>query len=321
MNNMKTVYTTTMMILALLMLVLPLTAGQIAPAKGDSIPVMGNGGSLQLPDESVKLYSSAEKNTVEYALSDYLFGVVAAEMPALYEEEALKAQTVAAYTFFLKRKEANADKEYDITDDYNLDQAFISPDKAKEKWGSGAEEYTNKIASAVKSVLYKKVTYNGVPASTVYHAISFGKTENAAEVWGGEYPYLVSVDSSFDKLAENYLSETSFKAEELKTALSSVAEVKSLTENCITDLKRTSAGGVKSLSVSGAALTGGQLRKALELRSTDFDVAFKNGVYTFTVRGYGHSIGMSQHGANYMAMQGKSYEEILLHYYPGCKIE
>ena len=318
---MKTVYTTTMMILALLMLVLPLTAGQMTTPPTDGLPVMGDGASAQMPAEKVMLYSSADKKTVEYPLEDYLFGVVAAEMPALYESEALKAQTVAAYTFFLTRKETNSDKEYDITDDYNVDQAFIPPEKAKEKWGSSADEYAKKISDAVNSVLYKKVTYNGKPASTVYHAISFGKTENAAEVWGGEYPYLVSVDSSFDKLAENYLSETSFKAEELKSALASVAEVKSLTENCIADIKKTSAGGVKSLTVSGVNLTGGEFRRALELRSTDFDVTFKEGVYTFTVRGYGHSIGMSQNGANYMAKQGKTYGEILLHYYPGCKIE
>lgn len=317
---MKTVYTTSMMIIALIMLIVPLAAGKDGTQIPQKLPTVAEGTPDVNEPQTVKLFCSAENKTVEYSLEDYLFGVVAAEMPALYETEALKAQTVAAYTFYLTRKETNADKDYDITDDYTLDQAFISPEKAEEKWGQGAKEYSDKIHSAVGSVMGVSVSYDDKPAHTVYHAISFGKTENASEIWGGEYPYLITVDSSFDKLAEDYLSEKVFTAAELKEALKGVAEVKTLTENCISNIIKTSAGGVKSLTVSGTALTGGQLRKALELRSSDFDLSFKDGNYTFTVRGYGHSIGMSQHGANYLAKQGKNYTEILLHYYPGCKI-
>ena len=317
---MKTVYITTMLVIAMLMLILPLTAGQNAAEPQAQLPVSGNNITEQ-ETEIVKVLHAATEKIETYTLEEYLFGVVAAEMPALYEKEALKAQAVAAHTFYLSRKESNAEKDYDITDDYNLDQAFITPEKAKEKWGSGAAEYTEKIKTAVKEVAGLKITYEGRPIMSVYHAISFGKTENAAEVWGGEYPYLTTVDSSFDKQAEGYVSEKTFTAAELKAALSGLAELKSTTENCISDIKKTSAGGVKSLTVSGTNVTVSQFRKATGLRSADFDVTFKEGAYTFTTRGYGHSIGMSQHGANCLAKEGKNFEEILLYYYTGCKIE
>ena len=317
---MKTVYITTMMISVLFMLILPLSAKNSLKKLPASALPQQNTEQVYKETEEVKVKLSATNEVVTMPLSDYLFGVVAAEMPALYEVEALKAQTVAAYTYFLVQKEGNADKGYDITDDYTVDQAFILAEKAREKWGGGAKNYESKIRSAVEAVLGKRVLYGGKPARTVYHAVSFGVTENATDVWGGEYPYLVSVDSSFDKLEKNFLSEKTVTAEELKAALSSLAEVKDLSTNCITDITRTAAGGVKKLKISGKEITGAELRQALELKSANFEVEFKEGKYTFSVKGYGHAVGMSQNGANYLALQGKTYEEILLHYYTGCSI-
>ena len=202
-----------------------------------------------------------------------------------------------------------------------MDQAFITPEKAKEKWGNDAEKFEKKLRDCVKAVIYKKVTYQGEPASTVYHAISSGKTEKAADIWGGDYPYLVSVDSSFDKLSANYLSEAKFTTDELKNKLKNFVTITEATGNGISDIKRTESGSVTSLTVWGKSISGIDFRKALELRSADFDVEYKDGAYFFTVRGYGHGIGMSQNGANYLAQQGKSFEEILLHYYPGCVVQ
>lgn len=318
---MKTVYITTMMVLAVCMLLFPLMAA--APnVQGESSQVLSENvlqNNTEISTVKVKLSKSGEIK--EFSLEDYIFGVVAAEMPALYENEALKAQAVAAYTYFLKKTQSNTDKEYDITDDFTVDQAFIMPEDAREKWASGADEYENKIRSAVKSVLYKKITCSGEIISAVYHAVSGGKTENASDVWGGEYSYLVSVDSSWDKLSDNYLSSASFTAEELKAKLSSVAEIGDISANCFSNITRTAAGSISKISVSGKEVSGSSVRLALGLKSSDFDVAFSDGKYTFTVRGYGHGIGMSQHGANYLAMQGKTYEEILRHYYTGCAIE
>lgn len=318
---MKTIYISTLMITAMLMLVLPLCAKTVPKLPTSALP-QTSVPAATVPKETsvrVKLTQSGEIKT--FTLEDYLFGVLAAEMPALYEKEALKAQTVAAYTYFLRKYETGGAKDYDISDDYTVDQAFITPQTAREKWGSSADEYENKLRGAVSEVLYKKLTYEGVTASTVYHAISGGVTENAAEIWGGNYPYLISADSSFDKSAENYLTTVSFTHDEIKDKLSSVGSVEDSGTNCFSEIVRTSAGSVKSLKVGGNKISGADLRKTLGLRSADFDVAFENGKYTFTVRGYGHGIGMSQYGANCMAKQGKNYEQILLHYYSGCKIE
>ena len=279
--------------------------------------------SLKVEKEQKDTFNVLDKQSgkvVKMDVDEYIFSVVAAEMPALYEEEALKAQAVVAYTYFLNKKEGYGG-EYDITDDFTKDQAFVSLKDAREKWGSGADEYEKKIRKAIRAVSGKKITYEGKPILAVYHAISSGKTENVSEVWGGQYPYLVSVDSSFDKNAENYESSLTLTAEELKEKLAAKVSIADLTVNCFSGFNRTSAGSVKTVSVCGVSLSGSDIRSALGLRSADFDVSFADGKYTFTVRGYGHGIGMSQQGANYLAQQNKTYEEIINHYYTGCKIE
>ncbi len=318
---MKTVYLTAMMVLAVLMLILPLSANADITEDDASAPVQSvMTPADKIPEEEVRVKLTASGEVITLSAEDYIFGVVAAEMPALYETEALKAQAVAAYTYYIKKSAASSE-DYDISDDYTVDQAFITAAAAEEKWGEEAEIYEKKIRDAVNSVLYKKICYKGEPISAVYHAISSGKTEKAADIWGGDYPYLSAVDSSFDKLSENYLSTAQFTTEELKKALSGIVSVTEAEGNGIADIKRTDSGSVTALTVWGKSISGSELRKALGLRSADFDVEFKDGVYTFTVRGYGHGIGMSQNGANYLAMQGKTYEEILLHYYQGCNIE
>ncbi len=317
---MKSVYIITMLVTAILMLTLPLCAKNSI----NNLPVS----ALPLTEieqnatkETVKVRLTQTGETVTLSAEDYIFGVVAAEMPALYENEALKAQAVAAYTYYLNKKESYAAEEFNITDDYTTDQSFITVSAAREKWGGGADEYENKIRKAVKSVLGKRVLYNGAPANTVYHAISFGITENCADVWGNELAYLTSVDSSWDKLEKNYLSEKTLTSDELRDAVASVATITNLEESCITDVVRTAAGGVKSLNVAGVSISGADFRKLLSLRSANFEVTFNSGSYTFTTKGYGHSLGMSQYGAHYLAMQGKSYKEILQHYYKGCEVE
>ncbi len=322
---MKTIYITALMVMMVLMLILPISANanikDMAISEQSQQVISPTDKVENVPQEvMVKVKLTATGKIATYSLEDYIFGVVAAEMPALYESEALKAQAVAAYTYYLKNAAAS-NGEYDITDDYTVDQAFITSEKAKEKWGEDSEKYEKKIRDVVKSVLYKRICYGGQPISAVYHAISSGKTEKAADIWGGEYPYLVSVDSSFDKLSNNYESTEKFTTDQLKKALSAFVTVTDAEGNGITDIKRTDTGSITSITAWGKTLDGIEFRKALGLRSSNFDVEFKEDVYTFTVRGYGHGIGMSQNGANYLAQQGKNYEEILLHYYPGCTVE
>ncbi len=316
---MKTVYVSTLMVLAVCMLLFPLVSASPAVSGQSSQAVNGHASIPESPPITVRVKLSESGEIRAFSLEDYLFGVVSAEMPALYENEALKAQAVASYTYFLSKRGLST--EYDITDDFTVDQAFITAEKAREKWGEGADEYENKIRSAVRSVMGQKITYNGEIISAVYHAISGGRTENATDIWGGDYAYLVSVDSSWDKLATGYLSNASFTADEIKTKLSPLVTVTDTSVNCFGEMTKTSAGGVKTVTVAGQQVSGSDVRLALGLKSADFDVSFADGKYIFTVRGYGHGIGMSQNGANYLAQQGKTYREILKYYYTGCEVE
>lgn len=318
---MKRMYLISVFVLTIAMLFFPLAAR--GGEKGeDKLPAMGEPFLSPLPIESetVRVLRSETGKIEEMSVEDYLFSVVAAEMPALYEVEALKAQTVAAYTYAMC-KASKENKGYDISDDSSVDQAFVTREKAREKWGSNADTYEEKIRSAVKSVLYEKITYNSSLILAAYHAISSGKTENAADIWGGNYSYLVSVESEGDKLSPNYLSTVALTEAELKEKLKDIVTLDGDAAAWFGDIGKSDSGSVLTAVVGGKAVSGSDIRSALSLRSANFDVAYSDGTFTFTVRGYGHGIGMSQYGAHYMAMQGKTYKEILLHYYPGCKIE
>lgn len=270
---------------------------------------------------SFKVCNSESGEITEIDTQDYIFSVVAAEMPALYEEEALKAQAVAAYTFALSRKVENSDKTYDITTDHTVDQSYITEQQARDKWGDNADEYTEKIKKAIEEVSDYVITYDGNVITSVYHAISGGKTEDSKNVWGISLPYLKPVSSEGDKLSSDYKTEVSFTTEEMKEKLSDEFEPADSDENFFSDIKRTDSGTVTGIKVCGKEITGARLRSILDLRSSNFEVNYSDGKYTFTVYGYGHCVGMSQNGANYMAKQGSDFKEILTHYYTGCKIE
>ncbi|MBQ9977886.1 MAG: stage II sporulation protein D [Clostridia bacterium] len=319
---MKNIYIGTIIILAIVMLTFPLMANsKQAPYSTDSITANTTPLDNTSNNETIKVYMSESKEVKVFNMEDYIFGVVAAEMPALYSDEALKAQAVAAYTYAIYKSKQNALENYDITDNFQTDQAFVTVEKAREKWGADADTYEEKIRKAIKSVWGKKITYNSSPILSVYHAISSGKTENALDVWGGSYDYLVSVDSVGDMLSPNYLTTAQFSIDDLKTKLSSVLEFSGEAKDYFGETVRTESGSVKTVNICGKQVEGSVIRAALDLRSANFDVAFSTDKFVFTVRGYGHGIGMSQYGAHYMAMQGKTYEEILKHYYQGCEIK
>lgn len=270
---------------------------------------------------SFKVYITEEEKTVEIDTQDYIFGVVAAEMPALYETEALKAQAVAAFTFACRRKYENSDKEYDITNDHTTDQSYITKAQAKERWGEKADEYIKKIEDAVSETSGYIITHDNSPITAVYHAISSGKTESAENIWDADISYLVPVSSEGDKLANNYISEVILTKEELSEKLSSKTALSGEPNNFFNSFERTQSGTVLRVDVCGNKLKGSEIRSLLNLRSSNFSVEFKDEKFVFSVYGYGHGVGMSQNGANYMAKQGCSFKEILTHYYTGCAVE
>ncbi len=277
--------------------------------------------STAISSTSFKICNSENGQITEMSAEDYIFGVVAAEMPALYEKEALKAQAIAAYTFACTRKAENAEKDYDITTDPSSDQSFITEKEAREKWGEKAEEYIKKIRSAVEETKNYMITYNKKPIIAVYHAISSGKTESAKDVWDADLEYLTAVESEGDKLATNYKSQSTYTEAELKAALADAVELSGNPAEFFGNITRTASGGVKTLTVCKKELSGTRLRTLLNLRSSNFTVNYADNKFTFTVLGYGHGVGMSQNGADYMAKQGSDFKEILTHYYKGCKVE
>lgn len=267
-----------------------------------------------------RVYDKETDKVTVMKAEDYIFGVVAAEMPASYETEALKAQSVAAYTYACYKRNANKEKEYDITTDYTVDQSFKSLEKARADWGSKADEYVGKIKSAVESTIGEMLCVKDKPILAVYHAVSCGQTYNAKDVWGKEIPYLQAVPSEGDKLANNYISTASFTIDELKKKLSKALEIEETDGAVLSDLKASNNGLVKTVMLFGKEVTGSDIRKALDLQSSNFKFEIKDDTYTFTVYGRGHGIGMSQNGANYMAKEGYSYKKILNHYYTGCEL-
>lgn len=271
--------------------------------------------------EVFRVCASESGEVSEIKTEDYIFGVVAAEMPALYHEEALKAQAVAAYTYACSRKAQNKNKSYDITTDHTLDQSYITETKAREKWGENADEYIDKIKGAVNAVKGYMITYNGSPITAVYHAISAGKTEDCKDIWGSELAYLKPVTSEGDKLSANYISEEKFTAEKLKEKLTDEVVFEGDAATWFGKSARTDSGTVTEIKLCNETLRGDRIRSVLGLRSSNFEVKYSNGEFIFTVYGYGHGVGMSQNGANYMAKQGSNFKEILNHYYTDCKIE
>ncbi len=312
------------LICAVIMLLLPLSVIK----NGSSVMSTAAMQNSKSPNTSAELHSTSftvlncEDNSItEISTDEYIFGVVAAEMPALYEPEALKAQAVAAYTFALRRKAENIEKPYDITTDHTTDQSYITKEKARKNWGNNADTYIQKIEKAVKDVKDCVILYDGKIITSVYHAISGGKTEDSINVWGVSLPYLKPVSSVGDTLAENYTSKTEFTTEELKNKLNGTVEIKATNQNEFKDIIRTPSGTVKTVTVNNKKIPGAAIRSALDLRSSNFEISYANNKYTFTVYGYGHGVGLSQNGANYMAKQGFNYKEILTHYYTGCTIE
>lgn len=286
-------------------------------------PSSQNTSSTQPPqnDETFRMYLTEEKKTITVTARDYCIGVVSAEMAAEYETEALKAQAVVAYTYAKYKANLRKNEDYDITDTHLYDQAFLSADEAKEHFKDNYDKYTEKITAAVDAVLGQTITHNGKPILAVCHSISGGKTEAATDIWGGEYPYLKPVESVGDVLSPNYLSEVTVSSDDMAKALKTLnIPAEGEPSKWIGEIKRSDSGTVLKIKLCGTELKGSDLRTALSLRSANFDVEYSDGGFKFTVRGYGHGVGMSQYGAQFMALQGSTYKEILKWYYTDCEV-
>ena len=278
-------------------------------------------------DDYISVMSSSSGETEKIKLREYVIGAVAAEMSPLYHTQALKAQAVACYTY-AKRQKENSEKTIssyfsraDITDDPATHQGYINEKQRKKKWAENYEEYEAKIEAAVDEVFGIYLEYEGETALAVYHAISAGNTQSAKSLWGKEYPYLSSVSSSGDKLSPDYITQKSFTAAEFKKlAKECGARPDGEPENWLGEITKNDDGYTSFLRIGTTDVEAAEIRNAFSLRSTCFDCGFDGEKFIFTCKGYGHGVGMSQYGADYMARQGFSWQEILQHYYPATEI-
>lgn len=245
-------------------------------------------------------------------LEDYLVGVLAAEMPASFESAALEAQAVAARTYALSHQAKGPHlPQADVCTDFACCQAYLATPPAS--WGAATKEYSEKLRSAVDATAGQVLTQDGALIDAVFHASSMGQTAPAQAVWGAAVPYLVSV--STPETAENVPDlqrEAAFTPEELETLLGPGELGETVYEPW---------GGVATLAVGDRLLTGAEVRKTLGLRSARFRVEDRGDRIVFITSGYGHGVGMSQRGADLMAKEGATYQEILAHYYPGTTLE
>lgn len=275
----------------------------------------------------IKLLHKKDKKIEEIPLDEYLLGVVSAEMPANFEQEALNAQALVArtYTIYSIKRNKNKHEGADICDSSTCCQAWISKEDRLARWNEDVrEEYWNKIVKAVNTTKGKVITYNGDVIDAFFHSNSGGITEIPVNVWGGtNFPYLQSVQTSGEEGYSQYSSEVTLTQEELINkirAKHSDFNIDISQQDSVKILEYTEAGRVKNIQIGNLKLSGVEVRSLLGLKSTNFKIEINNGKVTFIVTGYGHGVGMSQTGADSMAKQGSNYEEIIKHFYTGVEI-
>ena len=271
----------------------------------------------------VTIWRSQQETVDTLPLEEVVVGVVSAEMPVSFEEEALKAQAVAARTYIVKRlpppwgdgaaqHEANA---Y-ICDDYNHCQAYQDETERKEKWEENAAANEEKIRAAVSATAGEILTYEGALISPLFHSTCGGYTEAAGDYWQNDVPALQPVPCYWDMASPKYLSEVFFTKEELAKKLEVSQE--ELATLAITNTSHT--GRVMEVSCGEKTWKGSAFRSLLGLNSTAFSWLSTKDGYLFTMQGFGHGVGLCQHGANGFAQEGATYQQILEHYYTGITI-
>lgn len=250
-------------------------------------------------------------SVINLNMTDYLIGVVSSEMPASFNLEALKAQSVLARTYALKAKQTGKK----LTDTVST-QSYIDMDQMKNKWGNSFNTYYNKIKNSVENTNGEYLSYNGNYIEALYHSTNNGKTESSLDVFGNYYPYLISVSSEYDKNASSYLRTINMPIDTISNKLGLSLN----NDSVISILSYTDGGNIKEININGNNFSGKKVRELLGLRSADFDISISDNNANITTRGYGHGVGMSQYGANGMANAGYGYKNILSHYYPGTTL-
>lgn len=263
---------------------------------------------------TMKVKNTTTNQIEEIDLEEYIIGVISAEMPALFDDEALKAQAVASRTYALYKK--NTTKEdYDIVTDIT-NQVYISISEMQEKWGNNFETYYEKIKKNVNATAGEVLTFQNEIIQAFYFSMSNGYTENSEAVFSESKPYLEGVSSEWENESINNF--------EVTKTINTEEFCKTLNIDCsnitIENINRSESNRVNTLTINNKTFSGTEIRFLLSLRSTDFEIEIIDNNVNITTKGYGHGVGMSQYGANEMAKIGYTYKEILTHYYQNIEI-
>lgn len=296
------------------------------PQEIDRNPIISPAG-----EQLIKVYLHEEDKTVNMSLEEYLVGVVAAEMPASFDLEALKAQAVVARTYVARQLPAlggtgcsDVPGAHVCTNPAHC-QAWEEESRSLARWEKkGAVSYLNKIRQAVRETAGLVITHDNLPVDAVYHSTCGGHTEDSENVWSNALPYLRGVPCSYCNDSRWSQTRYTFTSEEFSAAvlpLVSAVPVSSAGAPLLSAAARSTSGRVNSLKVAGKTLSGRDLRSALNLPSTNFSWETDGGKIIFTTRGYGHGVGLCQYGADGMAAAGHNFEQILAYYYTGIQLE
>lgn len=283
--------------------------------RGESLP----GPIVFSENMEIPVLLHQEDKVVNMSLEEYCVGVLAGEMPASFEPEALKAQAMAARTFTMRQYLAMGkhNGRAAVCTDYHCCQAWQSDEALREKWGDDYEANLAKIRRAVAETQGMIITYKGEPISAVYHSTCGDKTEAAGDYWQNDVPYLKSVACGYDGDAPKLHTEAFFSYADLAERLG----VKEDAVAAMAPVAYSDSGRVKDVAVGEKHISGVDLRELLQLASTNFTIEKKEGGVAFQVQGYGHGVGLCQYGANGMAQAGFTGEEIVKRYYTGVAIE
>ena len=317
--NMK-LYLILTSITCLILLLFPLGCVTIKNQYADSIkpPETSVYQNSEKESETVSVFIVSADKTVDMKVFDYLVGAVAAEMPASFQTEALKAQSVACYSYMMWLKNNSDNAEYDITSDPQTHQGYLTDSEMKEKWGDKYEFYKDKISNAVSAVQDQYLTYEGEAVLALFHAISPGMTQDSEKVWNTPLPYIKSVSAPGDSLSPDFDSVVTVPCRKIRETFEIKNDIK---DSGLVDISPMSNSSfIKEISVGNKKVSAGDISAKFGLKSPYFTAEYKDGNYIFSVKGKGHGLGMSQYSADYMARQGSSYDEILSHFYEGTKL-
>ncbi|HZH60382.1 MAG TPA: stage II sporulation protein D [Metabacillus sp.] len=268
----------------------------------------------------VPVYRSQTKKIESIPLEEYVIGVVASEMPAEFETEALKAQALAARTYITKQLMNGpiSAPEGSIVTDTQMHQVYKNTEELKAIWGDDYDWKLQKVTEAVAATQGKILTYKDEPIDASFFSTSNGYTENSEAYWQEAIPYLKSVESSWDEKSPKFYDKKIITIKEFENKLGVNLDTSSGSIGKITEL--TPGKRVAKVEIDGKQFTGRDIREELDLKSTDFTWEIKGDSVVIETKGFGHGVGMSQYGANFMAEAGKTYEEIVSHYYNGTEV-